>query len=569
MASAPYIIQQEEVDAIVVGSGISGGWAAKELCEKGLNTLVLERGRHVEHGTDYVTEHMPPWEMDLQGEDNLREIAEEYPMQSQGPLNPYTKHFYVKDSEHPYLTEEGKPYLWIRGYHLGGRSITWGRQVYRWSDLDFTANLREGIAVDWPIRYDDVKDWYTYVERFIGVTGQAEGLAHLPDGDFLPPMEMTCVEAMAKERVEAAFPERKIIHGRAAILTVPHNGRAACHYCGPCDRGCSTASYFSSLGSTLPAAEATGNLTIQTDAIVHSIIYDAQRGRAVGVRVVDRLTNEMREYYSRLVFLCASCLGSTQILLNSTSPTFPNGLGNSSGVLGHYLMDHHFRAGATATFDGFEERYTFGQRPNGTYIPRFRNISPETKQQDFLRGYGYEAGASRASWQRATHLQGFGAAFKHAMRDPGRWSFWMTAFGETLPRYENYVELDPDVKDQWGIPVLKFHADLGPNEEAMREDMAIAGAEMLEAAGGKNVTPYIDEYKPGEGIHEMGTARMGRDPATSILNGHNQIHSVPNVFVTDGACMTSSSCQNPSITYMTLTARAVDYAVQEMNRGNL
>lgn len=561
--------QQETYDAIVVGSGISGGWAAKELTEKGLKTLVLERGRNVVHGDDYITEHKGPWEMEFRGRGDRKRMQEEKPIQFfSGAANAYDIHFFVNDKKNPYSWEEGKKYLWLRGYQVGGRSITWGRQTYRMSDIDFEANAREGIGVDWPIRYRDIEPWYDYVEEYVGISGSEEGIPHLPDGVFLPPMEMNCVEKHAKPRIEEAFPERHFIIGRAAILTQPHKGRGACHYCGPCPRGCSVGAYFSSLSSTLPDARATGNMTLRPDSIVHSIIYDEETGKASGVRVIDRVTKESLEFRARVIFLCASAMGSTQILLNSRSDRFPDGLGNDSGALGHYAMDHHFKMGANAEFPGFEDQYYFGNRPNGIYIPRFRNISEESRM-DFIRGYGYEGGGYRPGWGRGLSTPGFGKELKETLRDPGPWRMWMTAFGETLPDYDNYVELNEEVTDEWGLPTLKFHCSLGDNELKMRKDAADEAANMLEAAGGQNVESFDNEYLPGEGIHEMGTARMGRDPETSILNGHNQVHQVPNVFVTDGACMASSACQNPSITYMALTARAADYAASELTKKNL
>jgi choline dehydrogenase-like flavoprotein len=452
---------------------------------------------------------------------------------------------------------------------VGGRSLTWGRQCYRWSDLDFEANARDGIAVDWPIRYDDIAPWYDYVEGFVGISGRKEGLPHLPDGNFLPPMEMNCVEEQVRARIEEHFAGRTMTIGRVANLTQAHNGRTSCQYRNICSRGCSYSAYFSSQSATLPAARATGNLTLRPNSIVHNVICDAETNRATGVRVIDRETRESLEFYGRLIFLCASTLGSTQILLNSTSRAFPDGLANSSGELGHNLMDHHFKVGARAEMPGFEDTYYYGKRPNGIYIPRFRNLNGADRGVDFLRGYGYQGGASRSGWSRGISRSGFGEDLKEALREPGPWSMNLTGFGEMLPRHENYVELDPEVTDAWGLPVLRIHCTIGSNEEAMRQDMMDAAAEMLDAVGGRNVTPFMDRYAPGEGIHEMGTARMGRDPKTSVLNRWNQAHDVPNLFVTDGACMTSAACQNPSITYMALTARAVDYAAQEVKRGNL
>ncbi|MEZ4702745.1 MAG: GMC family oxidoreductase [Rhodothermales bacterium] len=575
MKKSIYIAQETNTyDAIVVGSGISGGWAAKELTEKGLKTLVLERGRPVEHQTDYITEHKAPWELPMRGRVPTEVAERDYAIQRRtGQFDSTAQHWFINDRENPYV--EDKPFTWIRGNHVGGRSIMWGRHCYRWSDLDFEANLRDGIAVDWPIRYRDVAPWYDYVERHVGISGEALGLAHLPDSVFQPGMELNVVEKHLRERIRAAFPERYLTIGRVAILTQALGGRAACHYCGPCIRGCSTGSYFSSQASTLPAAAATGNLTLRPYSVVHSVIFDPQTGKAAGVRVIDTETMETMEFRARLVFLCASALGSTQIMLNSQDARFPNGIANSSGVLGQNLMDHHFQVGASAIAEGFEDRYSYGNRPTGFYIPRFRNIDAATRRRDYIRGFGYQGAAGRVSWGRGAQIPGFGAELKEALREPGPWRVSMTAFGECLPRAENRVTLDPTVTDKYGIPALRISCGWGDNEKAMRGDMGASAAEMLEAAGFTNVAIY-DNYvegttnaAPGLGIHEMGTARMGRDPKTSVLNGYNQAHDVPNLFVTDGACMTSSGCQNPSITYMALTARAVDHAVNEMKNGNL
>ncbi|MGH7540478.1 MAG: GMC oxidoreductase [Gemmatimonadota bacterium] len=557
-------------DAIVVGSGITGGWAAKDLTEKGLEVLLLERGRPVEHGLDYITEHQAPWQTEYRGRGDRRRFEEDQFLQSQaGPVNEYNAHFFVNDRESPYTFDADKPFLWIRGYHLGGRSIMWGRQSYRWSDLDFEANAREAIGVDWPIRYADLAPWYDYVERFVGLSGQAERMPQLPDGRFLPPMPLNAGEVRVKEGLEASFPDRRMTIGRTAVLTRPHNGRGPCHYCGPCDRGCSVGAYFCSLSTTLPAALSTGRLTIRTHSIVHSLIYDEGRDVVTGVRVIDAETHDDLEFQGRLVFLCASTLGTTQILLMSRSPRFPDGLGNSSGALGHHLMDHHFKLGAAGTIPGLEDRYYYGRRPNGIYLMRFRNVDDRTRHPEFVRGYGYQGGASREGWDRGIEEPGLGAELKRRLRTPGRWRMSLVGFGEMLPRDDNYVTLDPYVTDAWGIPALRIHCTLGENEIAMRRDMKDAAAEMLEAAGCTEVETWEDEYRPGEGIHEMGTARMGRDPRTSVLNARNQLHDVPNVFVTDGACMASAACQNPSLTYMALTARACDYAVEAMKRGEL
>lgn len=557
-------------DAIVVGSGITGGWAAKELTEKGLKVLLLERGRYVEHGKDYITEHLPPWKFRYRYRGDRQLYEEEYQFQRKCyAFNETTRHFFVNDKQNPYSHDPDKPFLWLRGYQLGGRSLIWGRQCYRWSNLDFEANAKDGYGVDWPLRYEEIAPWYDYVEKFVGISGQAEGVPHLPDGQFLPPMEMNCVEKHVKGKIEKAYKDRVLTIGRVAVLTRPLNGRAPCHYCGPCERGCSTGSYFSSLSATLPAARATGNLNVRTDSIVHQIIYDMEKDRATGVRVIDAKTKEEMDFHSRILFLCASTLGSTHLLLNSANRRFPNGLANSSGVLGRYLMDHTWVFGASGEVEGFEDQYYRGNRPNGIYLTRFRNV--KKSHPDFLRGYAYQGGAGRPSWGRGSGLRGFGAEFKHALRRPGQWQMALSGFGEMLPYEDNYVELNHDLLDAWGIPTLKINCTFHQNEYNMMKDMRTAAAEMLETAGAKNIEEFgeADEHVPGIGIHEMGTARMGRDPKTSVLNKHNQCHDVPNIFVTDGACMTSSAIQNPSITYMALTARACDDAVRQMKRGEL
>lgn len=560
---------KQEYDAIVVGSGMSGGWAMKELCEKGLKTLVLERGRMVEHVNDYITEHKQVWELPHRGQVPPALTASDYATQRKTyAFSEATRHFFLNDREHPYVEEE--PYTWIQANVVGGRSLLWARQSYRWSPMDFEANQRDGHGVDWPIRYGDLAPWYDYVEQTIGVSGQAEGLPQLPDGIFLPPMQMNAVEKVFKSRVEDAFPERTVTIGRSAVLTQMHNGRPACHYCGPCERGCSTGSYYSTQSVALPAARATGNLTLRPHSIVHSVLYDEEKDRATGVRVIDVETHEEMEFHARVIFLCASSMNTNRIMLTSTSPSFPDGIANSSGTLGHYLMDHHYHVGANGTVEGYEDRYYQGNRPNGIYIPRFRNISLETRRSDFVRGYGLQGGASRQGWSRGRAMKGFGADFKASLRDPGAWSIWLGAFGETLPRYDNYCGLDDAVTDAWGIPVLRFHVTRDDNDRAMRKDMMATAAEMLEATGAINIRPY-DQVNdaPGLGNHEMGGARMGRNPQTSVLNTYNQCHDVPNLFVTDGACMTSSACQNPSLTYMALTARACDYAVEALKRNAL
>jgi choline dehydrogenase-like flavoprotein len=555
-------------DAIVIGSGITGGWAAKELTEKGLETLVLEAGRPIEPTKDYV-EHVPVWKKRFREMGDRNRFNREQPVQQKcGALDELNSKFFVNDKQNPYITDEGKPFLWIRGRQVGGRSITWGRQSYRWSDLDFEANLRDAIAVDWPIRYQDIAPWYDYVEDFIGVSGQAEGLPQLPDGKFLPPMEMTCTELIVKDAVAKHFPgERLMTIGRSAVLTQPHRGRSACHYCGPCDHGCITKSYFSSLNSTLPAALATGKLTVRPYSVVHSLIFDPATRKVTGARVIDGQTHAALEFRGRIVFLCASTLESTRILLNSATPEFANGLANSSGQLGHNLMDHTMGGGATGRIPGNDDKITQGRRPNGIYVPRFRNV--KSKHPNFLRGYGFQGGGWRQTWERGSELTGFGAEFKQMLSRPGPWMFDFYGFGECLPNPENYVELDKDVKDEWGIPALRIHCMWRDNERALLKDMSITAAEMLSAAGAKEISPYVEDNAPGLTIHEMGTARMGRDPKTSVLNHHNQAHDVKNLFLTDGACMASSSCVNPSLTYMALTARACDFAVASMKKGEL
>ncbi len=557
-----------EYDAIVVGSGISGGWAAKELCEKGLKTLVLEKGRSLPHVGGYTTANTPPWELEHRGK-KTRSDREDYPIQSTVyAFNEGTRHYWVKDKEHPYESSaEGPEYRWIRGYHQGGRSIMWGRQCYRWSDLDFEANARDGYGVDWPIRYRDIAPWYSYVESFAGISGKKEGLAQLPDGEFLPPFELNCVEQYVKEGIEAAYPDRRMTIGRVANLTVPHNGRGQCQRRNLCYRGCPYGAYFSSQSSTLPAAEKTGNLTLMTDAVAESLLYDRNANRISGVRVIDANTGTSQEYSAKVVFLCASTLNSTWLLLHSKNETFPDGLANSSGALGKYLMDHSYRAGARAIFEGFDDQYYFGGRPTGIYLARFRNVTEQ--HPDFLRGYGYQGGATRANSSRGGHQAGIGADFKDQLTHPGPWLMSFTGFGEVLPYEDNYIEINQDVLDVHGLPTLRIHCSHRENERKLREDYKNQAAEMLEAAGGKQVEIYDGVDYPGFGIHEMGTARMGKDPKTSVLNKWNQSHDIPNLFVTDGSAMASASCVNPSITYMALTARACDYAVKALGRSEL
>lgn len=554
-------------DAIVIGSGISGGWAAKELCEKGLKTLVLERGMDIKH-PNYPHANSEAWEVPNNGKLTQEELKD-YDVQKRTNylLNQYTKHTMVKDTENPYT--EIKRFDWIRGYQVGGRSLLWGRQSYRLSDLDFEANLKDGVAVDWPIRYKDIESWYSYVESFAGINGRKEGLAHLPDGDFLPPMDLNCLEQHLSDNIRKNYSDRILTIGRSANLTVAHKGRGKCQYRNRCSRGCPYGAYFSSNASTLPAAAVTGNMTLRPHSIVHELMYDKDTKSASGVRIIDAETNETKEFFAKIIFVNASALGTTQIMLNSTSDRFPNGFGNDSGVLGKYLMDHHFQAGAWGEYPGFNDKYYSGRRPNGIYVPRFRNLDKKTKQKDFIRGYGYQGGASRQNWRRSVKEMSFGGELKDALMYPGGWSMGLGGFGETLPYEKNTVTLNRELTDKWGLPTLTIDCEFGQNELNMREDMKVQGAEMLEAAGFKNITTYDRGMNPGLAIHEMGTARMGRDPKTSVLNEWNQVHSAKNVFVTDGACMTSNANQNPSLTYMALTARAADYAVKELNRQNL
>ena len=555
-------------DAIVVGSGITGGWAAKELTEKGLNTLVLEAGRSIVPERDYV-EHVPVWELKHRGWDDRFERERTQPIQRECyyACDEYSHKFFVSDVDNPYSFDPGKHFSWIRGRQVGGKSILWGRQSYRWSDLDFEANLKDGIAIDWPIRYADIAPWYDYVEEFAGISGQAEGLPQLPDGKFLPPMEFTCVEVELKDALAKHFDDRMMTIGRAAVLTRVHNGRAPCHYCGYCHRGCITGSYFSSLSSTLPAAQKTGRMTIRPYSVVHSLVFDSKSRRVSGVRVIDAQSKAALEFKARIFFLCASTLESARLLLNSATPEFPNGLCNASGELGHNLMDHHMGSGASGEMPGHEDKMPFGNRPNGIYIPRFRNV--RTKHPDFIRGYGYQGSGNREGWSRGLNRVGIGADFKDSLKKPSKWRLGMGGFGECLPNHNNYIELDKEKLDAWGIPTLQIHCGWGANELAMSKDIAVQAAEMLAAAGAKNISVEHQITPPGLAIHEMGTARMGRDPKTSVLNEHNQAHDAKNLFVTDGACMVSTSCVNPSLTYMALTARACDFAVSEMKKKNL
>ena len=558
-------------DAIVVGTGISGGWAAKELCEKGLKTLVLERGRMVKHVEDYPTMNDDPWDYKT-GDVITQETLKTQKKQSRTgyTTTESSKHFFVDDIEHPY--NETNRFDWMRGYHVGGRSLTWGRQSYRLTDFDFTANLKDGIAVDWPIRYKDLAPWYDYVEEYIGVSGENVGLSQFPDGNYLKPMELTCVEDHLKSDIKKNYKDRILTIGRTAIITEgtkPGLGRSTCQHRSRCRRGCPFGSYFSSNSSTLPAAEVTGNMTLRPNSLVHEIMYDADSKRATGVRVIDSETKEVHEFNAKVIFLCASTVPSTSILMQSKSDTFPNGMGNVSDQLGRNIMDHHLGVGASAASDDFKDKYYTGRRNNGIYIPRFRNIGGETNQKDFTRGYGYQGGGGRSDWTKQIAEMAYGAAFKEASLKPGDWQIGLSGFGEILPYQDNKLTLDYNKLDKWGLPTVTFDATLKENELNMRKDMQQQAVEMLENAGFRDVKGYDGDYAIGLGIHEMGTARMGRDRKTSVLNENNQLHDVPNVYVTDGSAMTSAGNVNPSLTYMALTARAANHAVEELKKMNI
>jgi choline dehydrogenase-like flavoprotein len=552
-------------DAIVIGSGISGGWAAKELCEKGLKTLVLERGRIVEHVVDYPTMNLDPWDMELRGGLTPEEQEKHYKNIRSGWVGKDTEHFWADDAANPYT--EKKPFLWLRGHQMGGRSLLWGKQTYRWSDLDFKANAKDGNGVDWPIRYKDIKPWYTYVEKFAGISGEALNLPQLPDSHFLPPMEMNCVEKHIKGRIEKEFSDRNMIIGRCAHLTQPHNGRGQCQNRNRCSRGCPYGAYFSSNAVTLPAANASENLTIRPYSIVQSLVYDEAKEKVTGVRIIDSETNEAIEYSSKIIFVNASTLSTTQILMNSKSSRFENGLGNDSGELGHNLMDHTYRVGAMGKVEGFDDKYYKGRRPNGIYIPRYVNIDENSKSDKFVRGFGFQGEGFRGG--NPANIESFGADYKDSILKPGPWEFFITGFAECLPYHDNQVTLNGDVLDKWGQPTLSIDAEFKANEKALNKQIQEDAVEMLQKVGLRDILGFDKEHPPGYGVHEMGTARMGRDPKTSVLNDFNQVHAAKNVFVTDGACMTSSSCVNPSLTYMALTARAANHAVSELKKLNL
>ncbi len=557
-------------DAIVIGSGISGGWAAKELCEKGLKTLLLERGRDVKHVKDYPTALKGPWEFPHHGRFPLA-VQKENPVVGRCyAFSEATEHFFVKDHEHPYIQE--KPFDWIRGYQVGGKSLLWARQTQRWSRFEFEAPGRDGFAVEWPITYDELAPWYSHVEKFAGISGNKDGLINLPDGEFLPPWQLNNVEKHIQQQVAAHYTDRHVIIGRCAHLTQPQQvhleqGRGQCQARSKCERGCPFGGYFSSNSSTIPWAARTGNLTLKPGSVVHSILYDEQKGKASGVLVIDAHTKKTTTYYARIIFVNAACLNTNLLLLNSVSHRFPNGLGNDNGLMGHFVAFHNYRGSISATFEGYEDSYYYGRRPTAAFMPSFRNVFKQ--ETDFLRGYMVDFSAGRAGWQRGFDEAGIGAAYKQSLTDPGGWGIFMGMQGETVPKFDNHVRLSKDHKDEWGIPQLITSVGYDDNDEKLMKDFLVQGAEMLEKAGCKNISTSDSKQAPGLDIHEMGGVRMGKDPRTSLLNKWNQLHTCNNVFVTDGACMTSVGNQNPSLTFMALTARAANYAVEELKKGNL
>jgi choline dehydrogenase-like flavoprotein len=559
-------VAQNTYDAIVVGSGISGGWAAKELTEKGLKVLMLERGRDFKHITDYKTAALNPWEFPHRGAATQEQLKPRPVIARTWGKTEGIMDYWAKDSEAPYT--EIKPFKWWRAYQLGGRSILWGRQSYRWSDFDFEANAKDGWAIDWPVRYKDIAPWYDHVEKFAGVSGSIENIPQLPDGQFLPPMELNCVEKDVAARIKDFYKgQRHMIIGRAAHITAPHPGREQCQFRNRCWEGCMFGGYFSTQSSTLPAAMKTGNLTVRPWSIVTKVLYDKDTKKATGVEIVDAETNKTYQFYSKIVFLNASALNSTWVLMNSATDIWPDGLGSSSGELGHNIMDHHYNLGVSGEVEGYDDKYYYGRRANGFYITRFTNLFGD--KRDYLRGFGYQGSASRNGWSRDIAEFSIGDKFKEALTEPGGWRIGMTGFGELLPYHENKITLDKDRKDKWGLPILAMDAELKDNEKKMRKDIVEEAKAMFEAAGIKNIKSWDGGHEIGDGIHEMGTARMGADPKTSVVNKWNQVWDAQNVFVTDGAFMTSSACQNPSLTYMAFTARAANHAVEELKKGNI
>lgn len=557
-------------DAIVIGSGISGGWAAKELCEFGLKTLVLERGRNVEHIKDYPTATMDPWQFKHRGQ-MTREFLEENPLISKAAgFGEATAHFFIKDKDHPYIQE--KPFDWIRGYQVGGKSLTWGRACQRWSQYEFINPERFGYGIAWPIGYDDVAPWYSHVEKFIGVCGNKDGIEAMPDGEFLPPFDMNCVQEVISKKISEHYPDRHLVHARWAHLTKPNQvhldqGRGKCQARDMCMRGCPFGGYFSSVSSTLPWAKRTGNLTVRPFSVVHSVIYDEKLGKASGVKVIDTNTKEVIEYKAKIIFMNASALNTNLILLNSTSARFPNGLGNDNGLLGKYVAFQNYRASVTAKMDGFLDRYYFGRNPTELILANYRNLHQQ--ETDYKGGFTTFMGAYRHQHPTEKPIGEIGGDYKDSLTEPGGWQVYMYLQGETIPKESNHVRLSKDQKDQWGIPLLITSVEYDDNDERMIQDFLTQSADMLQKAGCTNIEKHENKQAPGLDIHEMGGVRMGKDPKTSLLNQWNQLHLCKNVFVTDGACMASTGNQSPSILYMALTARAANYAVEEIRKGNL
>ena len=563
-------VAQNTFDAIVIGSGISGGWAAKELCDHGLKTLVLERGRNVEHLKDYPTANKSPWEFEHRGSMTDKFMKENPLITQAAGFDESTAHFFIKDNDHPYVQD--KPFEWIRGYQVGGKSLIWGRACPRWSKYEFTAPARYGYGIEWPIGYDDVAPWYSYVEGFSGICGNKDGLEAMPDGNYLPPFEFNCVEKDIQKKLSAAYKDRFMIQGRWAQLTEPTDvhlkqGRGKCQARDLCMRGCPFGGYFSSVSSTLPWAQKTGNLTVRPFSVVHSIIYDEQKGKAAGVRIVDTNSKQTFDYFARIIFVNASALNSNLILLHSTSSRFPNGLGNDNGLLGKYICHHNYRGSVNGHIDGYQDKYFYGRKPAESMMANFRNLKKQ--DTDFVGGYMAFMGAYRERGAGNEMEHQIGAEYKDAMSEAGNWGMYMYMQGETVPKETNYVTLSSDKKDQWGIPLLVTHVEYDNNDEKLLKDFLTQASEMLDKAGVKNITQNDNPWAPGKDIHEMGGCRMGKDPKTSLLNGNNQLHHCKNVFVTDGACMTSTANQSPSIFYMALTARACNYAVAELKKGNL
>jgi choline dehydrogenase-like flavoprotein len=563
-------IKQNTFDAIVIGSGISGGWAAKELCEHGIKTLVLERGRNVEHIKDYPTATKNPWEFKHRGQ-MTKEFLQENPLISKASgFGEATAHFFIKDKDHPYIQE--KPFDWIRGYQVGGKSLTWGRACQRWSNFEFTAPARYGYGIEWPINYEEISPWYSHVEKFIGVCGNRDGIEAMPDGEYLPPFDFNCAEAHVQQTINKNYKDRYLVHARWAHLTEPkeihlQQGRARCQARNLCMRGCPFGAYFSSVSSTLPWAKNTGNLTIRPFSVVHSIIYDEKKNKAIGVKVIDSNTKQVTDFFSRIIFVNGSALNSNLVLLNSTSNRFPNGLGNDNGLLGKYVAHHNYRASVNGQLDGLEDKYFYGKNPTEPILANYRNL--RNQDTDYMGGFTTFMGGFRSNINEDSLPETIGGNYKDALTEPGGWRVYMYMQGETIPKETNHVRLSKDQRDQWGIPLLVMSVGYDDNSEKMIKDFLTQSTEMLDKAGVKNINQHDNNWAPGLDIHEMGGCRMGKDPKTSLLNNWNQLHHCKNVFVTDGACMTSTGNQSPSLLYMALTARAANHAIDEMKKRNL